>query len=68
MKSYVMDEHGELHGAYWANILVDRKGNLIEMLSNEGDDPCYPLRFLLNPERRYPRLRQNLDTKICVIQ
>jgi hypothetical protein len=68
MKGYAMDEHGESQGAYWANILVDREGNLIEMLSDKGSDTCYPLRFLLDPKGHYPRLRQSFDTKVCVEQ
>jgi len=68
MKGYVTDDEGEALGAYWANMLVDRDGNFIEMLSDKRTGNCYPLRFLLPREERYPRLRQSFDTKVCVTQ
>jgi len=68
MKGYVMDELGASKGAYWSNILVDREGNLVEVLSLKGSDTCYPLRFLLDPKGHYPRLRQSFDAKVCVEQ
>jgi len=68
MKGDVMDERGASKGASWSNILVDREGKLVEVLSLKGSDTCYPLRFLPDPKGHYPRLRQSFDTKVCVEQ
>jgi hypothetical protein len=67
-KGYAADDRGEPLGAYWANVLVDRQGDIVEMLSTKTGGTCYPLRFLLDPKGHYPRLRQSFDTKVCVEQ
>ena len=67
-KGYATDDRGEPLGAYWVDMLVDRYGNIVEVVSNEREKNCYPLRFILPREKRYPHLRQSLKSRICVIQ
>ncbi len=65
-KGYVMRNRTDPLGAYWTDILVDKEGHIIKFLSS--GDICYPLRYLIDTDGKYPKLIQDINQKICVEQ
>lgn len=55
-------------GAFWVDVLVDKEGNVVEVLSAPKGNgrPCVPLNLILDDTKPHPKLRQTLDQCVYV--
>ncbi|MDC0388544.1 hypothetical protein OAM53_00700 [Candidatus Thioglobus sp.] len=55
-------------GAFWVDMIVDTKGNVIEVLSPNSQylGECIPLNLILDQENKYPKLKQSMEECVYV--
>lgn len=57
-------------GAYWFNMLLDKEGDIVEILSlpKTESDTCVPISDLLNMKMAHPKLRNTRDGCVYVLR